>query len=79
MKIVCINNVSISEKGQTRLPLTIGKTYSPYLLRKPEYVSDAGNYLLIDDDGEEAEYYNHSLFITLDEYRDSKLESIGIK
>lgn len=71
-KVICINN----KKGSSDtdyIPLTIGKEYDAYLLFLGPYIY----YRIIDDTGDTYSY-SPDFFITLEEYRDKKLEEIGI-
>ena len=75
-KVICINKKGSSDTDY--IPLTIGKEYDAYLLFS--FKTDAGThtyYRIIDDTGDTYSY-SPDFFITLEEYRDKKLEEIGI-
>jgi hypothetical protein len=83
IKVVCIKNKFIDKA--TDETLTIGKMYSVLYVEfstipdhegKPK--SDKIYYLILNDKNEE-EIYSPSWFKTLDEVRDFKLNTIGIK
>lgn len=72
MKLICIdNNDPIFHKA---CPLTIGKEYECIGITKlfTQYF-----YCVIDDDGKETYRYKE-YFMSIEEYRDKKLEDIGI-
>jgi hypothetical protein len=64
MKVVCIDNIN------NQLKLTIGKVYVTTDLQRGYYFikSDIGHMIL----------YPKNLFLTMNEYRNKKLEEIGI-
>lgn len=79
MIIVCINNIEArsDNRGWKRLPLTVGKEYD---VMKVD--TQNGTYLIIDDDGEDnnplviGNLYDYKLFITKEEHRAKKIDSI---
>ena len=67
MMLVCINN---TKRSHREIPLTVGKIYE----------TDGGppaEYSVICDDGV-LRYFSTSRFITLDEWREMKLNDLGI-
>lgn len=61
-----------------RLNLTIGKEYHSighYMNRNDDTIIQ--NYKVLNDVGREC-YYDHSLFYSLDEIRDEKLNKLGL-
>jgi hypothetical protein len=62
-----------------RLKLTIGKKYKPIGHRLNKYDNTIiQSYEVINDEGMQC-YYDKSMFITLQEVRDDKLNKLGIK
>lgn len=68
-KIVCINNKPIKRVNEKIQNLTIGKIYETY--DRPDYSS----IVVINDIGNEV-LYSSSRFITLEEWRERKLNKI---
>ena len=67
MKIVCINNTKDDVKVTN---LTLGKVYDSLNINKYRIV-------IVNDKGVK-EWYNNELFISLDKWREMKLNEIGI-
>ena len=64
MKVICINNVGYEPR------LTVGKEY--------EIIKTFQNFIYILNDDERKMFYKASLFVTVEEYRDKKLNELGI-
>ena len=74
MKVVCVNNGEMDKASNEWVNLTIGKTY--------EAIGDNVShndwvFNLINDIGNRGSYHS-GRFITLDKYRNDKLEKLGI-
>lgn len=69
MKLMCISNGGTNEN--TRLNITIGKVYDGVIEEK------YGRYLVTREDGSVRSYSNKCV-IPLDEWRERKLNEIGI-
>ncbi|MDD4157431.1 MAG: hypothetical protein PHY08_12770 [Candidatus Cloacimonetes bacterium] len=68
MRLICVNNI---DDGHLTY-LTIGKEYKCL-----QIVNYENRYTIINDN-HEVFWYSRKLFISLEEYRDKKLEDIGI-
>lgn len=68
-KIVCINNKPMKGVNEKTQNLTIGKVYETY--DRPDYSS----VVVINDIGNEVNYSSHR-FITIEEWRERKLNEI---
>lgn len=75
MKVVCIKNSYLDwDGGICKYDITIGKKYD---VIKSHYFQDKYYYSIINDSGNSYPYLV-KLFITLNEYRNKRLEEIGI-
>jgi hypothetical protein len=74
MKLVCVNNGEMDKASNEWVNLTIGKTYETLgdNVSHNDWVFN-----LINDVGKRGSYH-HGRFITLDKYRNDKLEKLGI-
>ena len=73
MKLICVDNIYYTvDNKRIILPITIGKEYNVYSDGPPDY------YILTDDNGSCFFSYTKRYFITKEEYRNSRLEDIGI-
>ncbi len=71
MKLICVKNIDILSKN--RNPLTINKKYHVLFLKDPF------NYIIeVEDDSGVKNWYPKDWFITIEEYRQQKLEELGI-
>jgi hypothetical protein len=74
MKVVCIKNSYLDWGGGIcKYDIIIGKEYE--CLNGSDFVDD---YLISFDNDHRAMYYPKSFFITKEEYRNKRLEEIGI-
>lgn len=71
MIVVCINNDN-TYKWQNPLPITIGKKYQHI---KNFFSFEELYYTIIDDDGEEHNYYKEK-FLTLEEFRERQIGNL---
>jgi hypothetical protein len=74
MKVVCINNITTSffEEGEVKTDLIIGEIYN--------VIKDGDEYYEIktDDPDVYAAFYKKDMFQKLDDWRDKKLNELGI-
>lgn len=66
-KVVCIDNTSDGFKTND---ITLGKVYDSYNMNKYRIV--------IDNDKGVREWYNNNLFMSLEKWRETRLNQIGI-
>jgi hypothetical protein len=69
VKVVCIDNTA--DRWKTN-DITTNKTYLV------ESIFQKGDLIFINNDKGEKEWYNSKLFITLEEFREKRLEDLGI-
>jgi hypothetical protein len=74
MKVVCINNGEMDKATNDWVNLTIGKTYDVL----GDNVSHSDSIFNIINDISNKGSYHSGRFITLDKYRNDKLEKLGI-
>ncbi len=74
MKVICINNTI----GFSCAPLTIGKAYDVLNIENYYTIRYSGIFYQLMGDNDVVKCYYKEWFITLEEYRDKKLEKLGI-
>lgn len=74
MKVVCINNITTSpwEEGEIETDLIIGQTYNVIKEGSEYYQIEIG------DPEVTVAFYNIDMFQKLEDFRDDKLNDIGI-
>ena len=72
MKVVCINNITEWEQGEIKTDLVIGEIYN--------VIKDGDEYYEIETDDPEvyAAFYKKDMFQKLEDWRDDKLNILGI-
>lgn len=72
MKVVCINNITEWEQGEIKTDLVIGEIYN--------VIKDGDEYYEIETDDPEvyAAFYKKDMFQKLEDWRDDKLNKLGI-
>ncbi len=70
MKVICVKNRNEYNDDIRQYELTIGKEYTPYLINSTWY------YIGLDNGYRSV--FPKSWFMTKEEYRDKKLEDLGI-
>jgi hypothetical protein len=72
MKVVCINNITEWEQGEIKTDLVIGEIYN--------VIKDGDEYYEIETDDTEvyAAFYKKDMFQKLEDWRDDKLNILGI-
>jgi len=72
MKVVCINNITEWEQGEIKTDLVIGEIYN--------VIKDGDEYYEIETDDPKvfAAFYKKDMFQKLDDWRDDKLNKLGI-
>lgn len=72
MKVVCINNIAEWEQGEIKTDLVIGEIYN--------VIKDGDEYYEIETDDPEvyAAFYKKNMFQKLEDWRDDKLNKLGI-
>jgi hypothetical protein len=74
MKVVCVNNGKMDGAMESFVNLTVGKTYEAL----GDNISTSDDvYNIINDIGKRGSYY-HGRFEMIEEYRDKKLNQLGI-
>lgn len=72
MKVVCINNITEWEQGEIKTDLVIGEIYN--------VIKDGDEYYEIETDDPKvfAAFYKKDMFQKLEDWRDDKLNKLGI-
>ncbi len=72
MKVVCINNITEWEQGEIKTDLVIGEIYN--------VIKDGDEYYEIETDDPKvfAAFYKKDMFQKLEDWRDDKLNILGI-
>lgn len=76
MKVICVKNMReyyYSHFGNKRIPLIIGKEYN--VAKISNLNNDIYYYIYINNN---FRLFNNKYFLTIEEYRDNKLEELGI-